>query len=331
MPRGRHFSEFERGQILAYYEQGLNFTKIGEKLGRHRTAIAKFLKNPTAYGTKNRSGRPRKWNERSRRRVLRACSSGELSSSQIKTSLNIPLSRRTVQRIIASCPHMRYLKRKMQPRLGPQHIHGRLSWAQQVSSWTDQWKKVVFSDEKKFNLDGPDGWQYYWHDLRKEPQYFSRRVQGGGSVMVWAAFGDRGKTPITFLEGRQTATLYQNTLNSHLLPYGHRIGGRQWVFQQDNAPIHSAGTTREWFLQHGVRVLEWPSRSPDLNPIENLWGSLVRRVYAGGRQFDSINDLKEAITIAWEQIEISELRRLVDSMHPRVVQVLIRNGKSIHY
>jgi hypothetical protein len=46
------------------------------------------------------------------------------------------------------------------------------------------WNHIVFSDEKKFNLDGPDGLQYYWHDLRKEEQTFLSRQNGGGGVMI---------------------------------------------------------------------------------------------------------------------------------------------------
>ncbi len=48
---------------------------------------------------------------------------------------------------------------------------------------------MVFSDEKKFNLDGPDRLTHYWHDLRKVETIRSRRVHGGGSVMVWGCFG----------------------------------------------------------------------------------------------------------------------------------------------
>ena len=47
---------------------------------------------------------------------------------------------------------------------------------------------MVFSDEKRFNLDGPDGFSTYWHDLRKEEVVLSRRQNGGGGIMVWGAF-----------------------------------------------------------------------------------------------------------------------------------------------
>ena len=119
------------------------------------------------------------------------------------------------------------------------------------------WKsEVLYNDENKFNLDGPDGATYYWHDLRKEEKIFSKRQQGGQSLMVWAVFGYRGQTNITFPECRMNATDYQDLLNTHLLPFGEAIGGSFWVFQQDNASIHVANSTWEWVLQNGVHVME---------------------------------------------------------------------------
>ncbi|GJQ81387.1 hypothetical protein Trydic_g18253 [Trypoxylus dichotomus] len=49
--------------------------------------------------------------------------------------------------------------------------------------WSEDRKKVVFTDEKRFSLNRPDGFQHYWDDLRKEPKVMSRRPQGGGGVM----------------------------------------------------------------------------------------------------------------------------------------------------
>ena len=51
-------------------------------------------------------------------------------------------------------------------------------------SWESEYEKVIFSDEKKFNLDGPDGFSYYWHDLNKEAETFSKWQKDGGSLMV---------------------------------------------------------------------------------------------------------------------------------------------------
>ncbi len=167
------------------------------------------------------------------------------------------------------------------------HIQTR-QWATERVHWTTKWREIIFSDEKKLNLDGSDGNQYYWHDLSKEPQYYSRRASGEGSVMVWATFSFKGKTQIIFLNGRQKAADYIRVLAEHLLPIGEEIDSRNRIFQQDNAPIHTAGLTKTWFRDNPVVVLNRPSRSPDMNPIENLWGILVRRVYANGRQFDSV-------------------------------------------
>ena len=53
---------------------------------------------------------------------------------------------------------------------------------------------VFYSDEKKFNLDGSDGFQYYWADKSMPPETFSKRLSGGGSIMIWGAFGYKGTT-----------------------------------------------------------------------------------------------------------------------------------------
>jgi hypothetical protein len=198
-------------------------------------------------------------------------------------------------------------------------------------TWSGEWKRIVWSDEKKFNLDGPDGFAYYWHDLRKEKLLFSRRAQGGGSVMIWAAFGWNGVSDVVFVDGRMNAAGYQNILQEHLLPAGATLGGSNWTFQQDNASIHTARTTKEWFASNNIDLIDWPSRSPDLNPIENLWGLLVRRVYANGRQFATAGDLKAAIRSSWDEITEAERQSLINSLPNRLFNVIRANGGYSNY
>uniref|UniRef100_T1J3N2 Transposable element Tc3 transposase n=1 Tax=Strigamia maritima TaxID=126957 RepID=T1J3N2_STRMM len=83
-------------------------------------------------------------------------------------------------------------------------------------SWKNEWIEVLFSDEKKFNLDGPDGWTHYWHDLRKEPEVFSKRQMRGGSVMVWGTFGFNGITDLAFITTRMNSQKYQE-ISKHQL------------------------------------------------------------------------------------------------------------------
>jgi len=64
-----------------------------------------------------------------------------------------------------------------------------------------------------------------------------------------------------------------------------KICGKNWIFQQDNAPIHASKETKTWLDLKKINLLEWPAYSPDLNPIENVWGIMARRVYANGKQY----------------------------------------------
>ncbi|GBN15746.1 hypothetical protein AVEN_56453-1 [Araneus ventricosus] len=75
-------------------------------------------------------------------------------------------------------------------------------------SYGDIWIADLLSDEKKWNLDGPDGNIKYWHDLRKEPRSFFSRQTGDGSVMVWATFGFNGQVGLAFLDGQQNSPKY---------------------------------------------------------------------------------------------------------------------------
>src|SRR5271156_1571265 len=88
---------------------------------------------------------------------------------------------------------------------------------------------------------------------------------------------------------------------------------------------------RNWLGQRKLRVLEWPSKSPDLNPIENLWGIMARQVYAHGRQYNTLSELKSAVISAWNKLSLVTLRNLISSMKNRIFEVILNRGGITKY
>lgn len=189
----------------------------------------------------------------------------------------------------------------------------------------------MFSDEKKFCLDGPDGLNCYWRDLRKETLNFSRRNFGGGSVMCWGCFGKMGKLELAFTSSKMDSIEYQEVLTDKLLPFLKRFRRIPITYQQDNASIHASKSTQQWLESKNIDVLKWPACSPDLNPMENMWGIIVRRIYANNKQYENVASLKTAIIKAWNEIEQETVDNLVNSMSKRIFDVISVKGKTIGY
>ena len=112
---------------------------------------------------------------------------------------------------------------------------------------------------------------------------------------------------------------------------GRRLCREEWIFQEDNAAIHNASVTKKLWLEQKIRLLEHPACSPDLNPIENLLGLIVAKVYEAGRPYSAISKLKIANLDAWEKIPLVQLQKLVDSMPSRILEVNKANGGFTKY
>ena len=92
--------------------------------------------------------------------------------------------------------------------------------------------------------------------------------------MVWGGVSPYGVSLLVFLNGNQDSRKNWATLDQVLLPLAAEMYGEMatWVYQQDGASIHRSTYTSSWLTLKGVRTIDWPAKSPDLNTIENILG-----------------------------------------------------------
>ncbi len=150
------------------------------------------------------------------------------------------------------------------------------------------------------------------------------------SVMIWAAMSSAGVGPLCFLKSTVNAAIYQEILEYFMLPSADKLyGDADFIFQQDLAPAHTAKGTKSWFNDHGVTVLDWPANSPDLNPIENLWG-IVKRKMRDTRP-NNADELKATVKETWASIPPQQCHKLITSMPRRIEAVIKAKGDPTKY
>jgi len=135
----------------------------------------------------------------------------------------------------------------------------------------------------------------------------------------------RGAGQLFFIEGMVNATKYQQILAEALLPsLGQLDDGGGVTFQQDGASSHTAKTTKRWLQDHHLDVLEWPSNSPDMSPIENIWALLKAGVRK--RKPRTKEALKVILQELWDAIDPAQCAQLVATMNTRLEAVIARQG-----
>ncbi|GAB0099100.1 Tc1-like transposase, DDE domain [Sergentomyia squamirostris] len=330
MGRRKGLTEKEKGSIDSFAEMKLSHRNIARRTGRSRKCISNYLKDKEKYGKRYKGGQNHHLTPAQKENLLAFVKGGNYNCTQVCKELNLPVTARRVSQLLNASGRFKWKKLMKKPALEQRHMEARLEFAKNYVDFGRSWEKVIFSDEKKFNLDGPDGFKYYWACIDNTEITMSRNF-GGGTVMVWAAFSKHGRTPVCFISTRMCSQKYTELLEEVLIEFGESLPDSDFIYQQDNAAIHTSRLTKAWLAEKEIELLPWPARSPDLNPIENLWGILANAVYANGRQYANVQELKAAITAEWRNISPDILQRLVNSMKNRLIEVIQNNGGHTHY
>ncbi len=225
-----------------------------------------------------------------------------------------------------------FRKRATKPLLN-QRQRQRLTWAVEKNNWTvAQWSKVLFSDESTFCISfgnqGPRVWRKSGE--AQNTCCLKSSVKFPQSVMIWAAMSSAGVGPLCFLKSTVNAAIYQEILEHFMLPSADKLyGDADFIFQQDLASAHTAKGTKSWLNDHGVTVLDWPANVPDVNPIENLWG-IVKRKMRDTRP-NNADDLKATVKETWASIPPQQCHKLITSMPRRIEAVIKAKGAPTKY
>ena len=195
----------------------------------------------------------------------------------------------------------------------------------------DYWNHVLCSGEMKINLFGSDGFKHVWR--RPGEEYQDKCVMptvkhGGGNVMVWGCMSAAGVRELHFIEGKMNANMYCEILQQSMIPSIQKLSSRAMI-QHDNDPKHTSKTTTALLKRLRVKLMHWASMSPDLNPIEHLWGILKWKVEV--HKVSNIRQLHDVIMEEWKSILVATSEALVNSMPRRVKAVLDNDGGHTKY
>jgi len=142
---------------------------------------------------------------------------------------------------------------------------------------------------------------------------------GNQGIMVWGCFMKNKIGPLIQVSGRITGSVYIEVLKNNLLPFIDELGtDLEYIFQDDNAPVHRARVVKEWMEENEITNILWPTQSPDLNPIEHLWDVLKRKVRKHKPHSKNLNELMVVLEEKWYEIEPEILENLVESMPRRI-------------
>lgn len=192
--------------------------------------------------------------------------------------------------------------------------------------------RVIWSDETKINRYSTDGRKWLWKKEGESLQtkdFIQTVKHGGGNIKLWGCLTAYGVGPICKIEGNMDAKMYLNILKTHLLKAVENMPYpvNEVIFQHDNDPKHTSKIVKNWLNKQEFHVLPWPSQSPDINPIENLWAYLKSMLLNQYKAPPSnLNILWERVQEQWYQIPPNYCEKLVKSVENRLYAVKKAKG-----
>lgn len=220
--------------------------------------------------------------------------------------------------------------------LTPRHKKLRYNWA--LRYMKTNMEAVIFTDETRVCLDGPDNWSKGWVENNSSPPVKIKRQQGGGGIMIWAGIIDNELIgPVRIKEGVKINSIsYCELLKNNFFPWiksKNEDLSKRFIFMHDNAPSHASKHTKSFLEKNkifGENLMIWPPNSPDINPIENFWGILKRKLYENNQKYATKDELWSAIVKFCNKIDKKTIKSLTSSVDNRLITLIQNKGNYIN-
>ena len=247
-----------------------------------------------------------------------------LSCNDLKTRLQIPASIETIRRYFINDG---FTRRKPTHKLDllPKHVERRFLWAQMFRNFIHS-PETIFTDECSvwLNDNNREGW---FNNEKDHPLSTDKHC---GKIHCWAAVNMMyGKISFTTFKGNMDAQMYVQILKDHFVPYAEEFFPDGYFLMQDNDPKHKSHVARDFIQQNVSRFIEWPTKSPDLNPLENIWSIFKQNVRK--RLSKCLDELEDCLYEEWEKLDNNMIKKTCDSFPQRVQECYDLRGAQTHY
>ncbi|GFX14664.1 transposable element Tc1 transposase [Trichonephila clavipes] len=278
-----------RGRIIGKIEEGRKITDVAREFDIAHSVVSRLWKSFKTTGMCRRrhgEGRVRSTTPAEDRYIVLSAkrnrrTTAQQVANQFLAASGKQISRKTVARRLRGGGL--YARRPFVcVPLTRQHRTARLQWCREHHNWTEQdWACVLFSDESRFSLSSDCRRQLIWREsgtayrpenIQEKDRYLTC------SIMLWAGI----------------------MINAARAMWLEWAIGDKFVFMDDNATCHRTLAVQDCLDSEGIQRLLWPARSPDLNPIENVWDALGRQVAGRNYPPTNKNTLIRALTEEWD-------------------------------
>jgi transposase len=318
--------------VYRLHDEGVSQSSIAKTLGISRCAVQGALKRRIpSTNTQQivKRGPPRCTSKADDLAIVVSIKRNRFqSNSSIAGSFNVShetIRRRANENGLPS-------RRAVRDPLKKHHKQARMMWCKHHRH--TEFKNWIFSDESFFQLGDCSTPRHPLVHRKRHERYSdccvsSDPISNRRGLMVWGCITQQGKGVLTFVEGNINSEKYITILQNNLIPFLESFPLSLYpnlVFQQDNATPHRSAITRDYLKKENISPPHWPALSPDLSPIENVWGIMKARIRR--MKPTSMSALKDAILHTWEMtVNPSSCARLYASIPSRIHKVIIHRGR----